>query len=1566
MSTAPSTATSLTPPESAVRGQFSNPPSLESVTRSMLAAAIEHEYPTLTLDLERTQLAVPQLSGGWILQPFMPRVLAYLGSSTELDLSPIEGQAYYLSDTPPTLLRPTQGELDMKVIERLVKELSWRLPIGLQGALTDFWGEESGAGVNRWQWFSDVIKDTLSISALTQADLTDAARDSLYQVIRTPVREDRIRLYGERAVAAYWLKASLLNANVGRSILSSRIALETSGQVLVHNPGGVTRTFNTMDSLGRAWNRRISQHYTIDEIRLKRFELDGNVFDACAAAVLSMQLEHIGLIKLPATMGWDRLQAVYLDITNTAKLFVDAPQANIDPLTALERQLPDWLKNASASDHALYRQYSLALSTAKKINHGKTYLHGILDIHAFAANALHQQLQRDQQHFENRAPVQALENRLHPDNIELTFHVATGLPGTIGIIELVTMSLTDLALKNLVGRPKGTLTLRSHLGIDLPAWLTADYITQSGGLIEQVNIGKVYPERLEQLLLSGTPEANAREKLFAEQVSAQLPLEALELSLKKQNGVTPLGARYVAALMQASTAGRVVDGKHVVIRHLALVRRVEAIPDIVSNMFIIEPSNIEDGPHLLYRPLYAQSLLEFPTRAALLDAIAEPGELQNSVLTWLSDIARPIYAHGGIKEPHYVRFGLGSEFGPLEVPEPAFIATNGTNNELLQYLNNGQLMLFIYGSNARALVEQANTDSVSNSESRWAVLLEGGNLLFNNLLFVPGLPPPLMLTGGLLSLTAAVSSDIPALASNDPATRELAAADVLLNVAMLLFHQAAARLPRPAALPPGLRAQALRTFAPLRLPELWPEPPAPKMTSGAVALPGEYPNTESTVLDFSFASAQNRLTPRQRERLAGFEVPLPESLPPAQPTSLRTGLYRIADRWHALIEQTLYPVDVDMEGAAVIISASDPHLRGPNLKSDKKGHWSFDLRLRLRGGMPPKRIAALQQQKIERTKQLDEELEAFFKQEEPLHKAVDITQSALERAETDERFTPEQLDTFRDRFEMALKKQRDAYQQLLESNKERTELKVPFHDRIVISLLQKLFDNSVKSLVRSGAEQRALLKKWAPFARPGPQLEQAATADPEAFLRFVREEVALNERTLQRLELRNSYVDQLYNHSEAGTEAANRLVADLSPDEHTPLSIKSFHLGCLKLASSKVAASTLTETGLDEAVDHLKEHIQTHDALNTLEFSPEKRLEVLDSLEEHYGQALDAMRGLAIVNADDLEFDYFNKLRHMLEGLYQDATTQLAAEIKPALKPRKKPRRRPLSVMGRPSKKIINVRGKGQLIGELKPASNEWPIETVEIRSGYDRKLLSTYSQHGDEWLEIETAQPHTPAATRALNIVKGEARKLFSKFENVLKSLRESRKRYRYPQAAQEAYDNEAKKLDTLATEMDAALQNQPPTSRLPDDQALVEMLRKAAQSLFSEGHATRVQLSLELPPTNSNLQFLLDQRVVQLASLGKRIPLRGERQDFMQEYAINNREGFPIWYAHFHYPLADTPNLDYSAAHLKTKAQRKLNYFSQVNDAQGEHATVNVHRGEIGKDLARHWFVPLVEDAK
>ena len=90
MPTVPSPSLAL--PENAVRAQFANPPPLTTVARQMLAAAIAQRYPSLRISLERTRLAVPRPGGGWSLEPFMPRVLDYLGSGVTLDLSPVNTQ----------------------------------------------------------------------------------------------------------------------------------------------------------------------------------------------------------------------------------------------------------------------------------------------------------------------------------------------------------------------------------------------------------------------------------------------------------------------------------------------------------------------------------------------------------------------------------------------------------------------------------------------------------------------------------------------------------------------------------------------------------------------------------------------------------------------------------------------------------------------------------------------------------------------------------------------------------------------------------------------------------------------------------------------------------------------------------------------------------------------------------------------------------------------------------------------------------------------------------------------------------------------------------------------------------------------------------------------------------------------------------------------------------------------------------------------------------------------------------------------------------------------------------
>lgn len=87
--------------------------------------------------------------------------------------------------------------------------------------------------------------------------------------------------------------------------------------------------------------------------------------------------------------------------------------------------------------------------------------------------------------------------------------------------------------------------------------------------------------------------------------------------------MTPLGASYVAAIMQTDAYNRSV-GQTIVMRTLALLSSAEAKPDVVSNMFIIEPLNLDAGPHVLYRPLYKHSLQAFTSRTALMEAIATP------------------------------------------------------------------------------------------------------------------------------------------------------------------------------------------------------------------------------------------------------------------------------------------------------------------------------------------------------------------------------------------------------------------------------------------------------------------------------------------------------------------------------------------------------------------------------------------------------------------------------------------------------------------------------------------------------------------------------------------------------------------------------------------------------------------------------------------------------------------------------------------------------------------------------------------------------------------------------
>ncbi|AIG00834.1 Uncharacterised protein [Pseudomonas fluorescens] len=1540
----------------AVSARFADRPTLETVIRQQLASAIRARYPTLTLDLSRTHLARPQRRS-WLLQPLMPVVQDALASGKALDFSDVDNMPWYLSDAPPKRLKlpgsPAE-QLDMGVIAALVGELPQTLTIALQNALADYWD------TGHWRWLAHMLMDTLRIGALRHTGLQAQAREAVDQLVTTPDREARIARHGQGVVFAYGLQALLKNGEQSTHLLSPELvlirAVNGKAPVLLCSPGGGIEAFASMDALVQAYGQRLAGQYQVDDILIQRYEPDGDIFEHQAAMILNHQLEDLGNLHLPIAQPFSTWQALYGELTDPGRFFHDSPVAPPQALETLRQHLPSWLQQASADDRATYRRYALALASAKQRGGGRHFLSDIDDIRTFTIKALLQTLQHDAVTFDSLLPSPPSVAALHPDDLQLTFTLVAGYPGAVGIARHERMSLTDLAIDNLVSRPSGTATLSHRLGLPLPSWLTADYLMSAGGPIEKVDIGLHYPRALEQHLLGNSPEAQQRETLFGDQQAAQLPLLALELCLKQQAGMSRQGARLVAALMQHNVAEQQVDNRQVVIRHLALLRAPGAQPDSVNNMYLIEALDADVGPHLLYRPLYAQTLQEYASREALFEAIAQPGELQDSVLTWLSDSARPIYANGGFQEPHYLRFGQGDEFTPLQRPAPASLASDGINEELQQCLVTGRLMAYLFSDHARALVEQANRESVSNSESRWQVLLEGSSLLFG-LLLLPLLRGPAMLTGWLLALMTSLGQDIPALEAEDRRTRELAAVDLLLNLGLLLFEATPeVSAPYP-PLAPGLKERALPSALAPRIGEQWPVPSPPTIREGVVALPGVLPSTNRSVLDFSFAQTRQRLTPAQRMRLSRFKASRPEPLPRPVLNGPRKGLYLIGNTWHALANGEWLQVVLEPEGDARVVDPGDTTYSGPYLRSNANGVWSVDTRLRLRGGMPPKRIEAVRQQRAERKAQLHAGYDRFVSAQVAQQRAVDIAQSVMERTSQDPRFAEAQKQSARQRFDMALQEQTHGYQNILDAQKERQELGIPLPTPNVAALTENLVNNARKHVVITDLDRQVLYGAHPQFVVEGPHLLLAVANDLAGYAQFVKSSLAINERAIHWLELQDRYRDELFSLGTAGAEGYARLTRD-RPDEISALAVKDLQVRSLKLVVLNKLEHTLFEA-LDEILNPLHPHVRTHSELNALDLTAHERVDILQSLVEHYGNTLDALQGIGMVNIDEFDSTYFSQLFTLVESLYQQATRQFAAEIRPVATPARRPARRKPATPGKPAKKVIRTARRGTLIGELKPIGN---VDVVEVRSEVGNELLGMYSQSGDEWVEYrEQHPPQPPRPTRALSLVKGEARKLLGMLNEHLQRGKDYKRVSRHPQEVEEILHHEATRYSKLATELDLAIQTQPQAARMAADLTLVTQMLEAATRLSELGTALRIERCLELPPTHGSVEYLLAQKKVYVARWGERLQLGAERRDFIQEYAVTDPKGAPLWFAHFHYAAVDTAKAQYSAAHLKTREQRKVSYYALLASAQSPQAVVNVHRGLIGKQLADRWFLPL-----
>ncbi|PMV21204.1 MULTISPECIES: dermonecrotic toxin domain-containing protein [unclassified Pseudomonas] len=1608
-------APAANPTRQAIAAQFLGRPTLRTVTAQMLGTHLVEKYPPLTLPVADLRLAVPREGGGRALLPLLDVALDHIADGSFPELTARQNLDCYLSDATGTRLGSHENgerrDFDLRVIEALIRELPRVLFIGFQEALAAYWGQDSDAGSVRWKWLADVLQGVLLEVATRQTGLAAQHIEILSALNRYPDRASRtLSPAPANEVHAYTLETHLQRAGKRLTVQGTEILVVRGKQALLFRLNGEIQTYPDLETFGQAWGEQLQQRFMAERITWQQYEPDGNIFEVQAALILNQQLDDLATLQLPAQSTRQAVERLFAVTTDPAQWLAPSNATSPATVAAIQAALPDHLQATSAANRLAYRHTLLENASLKRQTLGDADFDSLETLRGYATAHVNQQLCMDRavaQGGLRACTHEALATGYDAGDLELTFHVPVGiLEG--GYVEPVVMNLVDLALKNLSGRPKGRMTIRHVKGRAIEAWLTPDYLLQ---LVQRVDIGKNYPAYLRRELMGQTEAARKRQRLFEQLRPLHLKTQALERLIKGEAGLTQRGFECVKALVNPNPLERRVNVEDIVIRPLAFVRKPGATADVVRNMFVIEPRDTQSGPHLLYRPAYAEALLEYPNRQQLLAAIVQPGDLQESVLTWLPDQARAVYSNGGFNEPHYVRIGMGSEFDNLpSVPKPAELAgaDDESNDEIGLALRNGSLMEYLFGSETQQLVDQAERESTSNSESRWALILEGLQLGFNTLLLV--VRGPMAAVGWLMQAMHGVVKDLPALESADPTARELAWIDLLLNIGMAMLHHGSTG----ASHEESQRDEQATIPLPFKHPLPGQRLIRPAVVErGAVGLPSEPPGGGRTLLDFDRSLAGDGASAALFERLRAVNVPWPTPAPEPVNLGPYRGLYKINDQWHASVGGLLFRVNiVPGFGEVFIIHPLKPDHPGIKLKTDGNGHWTLDRGLKLQGG-GRKRLQELRHEKQLENERLKDRLLQLAQEAQylmvPIDQAGAQLASALKGLE-------KQLKTLRIIQDLLLKA----------SQTQRPDLEIRQQTEISeYKRLRNQFGVLLQHLETQLSESLPVRFELATLTR---QLEAAAIAD----LPLINASTILKELWNQQLFLHKMQLEALDFHTatEAGEPLAAwhermqpRIVAgDLTLVDENLRMVTGYidylehmaahsatmeatlqHLGQasaaaravrqellagipivelffsdnLKLSALELLASLsqlrfkmpsslsalqwyykarYQVCGLDIG---LKSHIEVR---SSTEYPLAEQRNVYETVLDKYQQAEFALRALKTLKPDALgpEAERVLKGLEFARALAQnelEAVVREQEDLKVELPLSKTLRAKP------PAKRVFKTRKKEYLIGEFKPADAHNGEEHITITDTLLGKTLASYNQHTDGWAPIDEATTSTPAPQlRSLATLKSEAQGLIGQRQDLEQLVAADQAKLDNPLTRQDANPGEwdtllnaqAEKLTQLANEIKRDHLDAPTAQNLIDEcLAQAKDINRWAQRICSDAYKRQW-------PTMESVAYLWDHQQIDINLTSQADPQRPTLSgDFFTEYAVYDKAQKPpvvLWYAHFHYATADAPPDGYTRAHLKLPEQRKLtqkdllkahvqDYLSRVKDPGSEPVTKIVY---------------------
>jgi len=875
--------------------EFASRPTLRQVLSENVLPILNGYSKTIQrlrlTDAEPLILLIPGISQkgsatpypSWTRQPLLETMLDALRQGRTLaSLGDGDGD-FMVVVAPPHVFTDSKGELQphgsvsiQPVLEQLQAALDALLESFCQAQIR-YWSATGSLGVSRDQWLQQLLKQAL-LQNLPLQGLDEQQAACVHGLLQGGAQKPPVCLVE--------VQLTLGEVTVRRLLPNLLLRAERDERqfLLWCSPSSVIAAFDSEASFAVGLQQALSWQHPFDSLTWDCHALEGDVFAQQVAVLLERLLDGVLLARYGQCADVAALERSFAALSDPSGVFIAGylvePPASIEVAEAHQQ--------ARGVDSFAIQCGLFELALAQAQSAGLTALEQVQDLRTYTQERLRKQMLEDH-------PIDA---NYFADELDLTLTRSLGVPGGQGtgtgdgVTQTRQLTLTEFAIGNLASLEGWVLTSISHgNGQLIMDWMTPDYVK---GLVERVDIGGHYPGYV-KALLDAPATRDERCRRFAREWRCSLLFSALDARLAgslSENGLQCV-VDYCRGLVDARLPG-------IMLMPLAFARQPGTkAPDRVMGMYVLFAAERETV--LLYRPLYpAAALTEFASLEEMMAAIRQQQALQDSILTWLTPEARKVYDHGGFSEPHLGRPIVDSSILPAPVKPAAFAASFWrTNVDEQMYLANRDL-----------LVELADRESTSTTESRWAILQEGAWLVFQTVNLL--LRGPVATVAWLVQGVLAVEQDVQALREGDAFARSSAVVDLLLNLAMVLMH---ARLPgniAPSVLPvpEGVAFDGLLPSAPVK------DAVGPSISRGSVGLPGPLPEREGRVMDFSWrgASGLNVLTPQLRAQLMAMRANV--DLHGIEPEA--SGLYPVAGKHYAAFAGEVFQVLTRDAGVRII------------------------------------------------------------------------------------------------------------------------------------------------------------------------------------------------------------------------------------------------------------------------------------------------------------------------------------------------------------------------------------------------------------------------------------------------------------------------------------------------------------------------------------------------------------------------------------------------------------------------------------------------------------------------